>query len=231
MHLTSKIPIFITVRANTKALFKQNKEALKYSYVYIKNQNLFDQTYVISDNKKMLEFAINLGFNEGNMIHYECKTDLDIMYLEYLATYKFAIDNSYYPDWIIILNVSQLFKSKRLISDCINMIDDKYDVVASYTEITDKSKFFIHNIDKSNHLLSSEVDRVKMIDAAIYAVRTSFAFECMKHEDPSNHFWSGKMKFFPNTSLFTNIYTIDDINIYQYIGDIISQVNEINIDK
>lgn len=223
------IPIFITARGNDKNTFAKNKEALKFSYLFIRDQNLFDQTYIISDNKDMLNYALKIGFK--HIIHYPCGSKKDLKYLEYFATYRFAVDNDYRPDWIILLNINQLFKDNSLLINCINNIDDKYNVVASYTEISNRSHFFINDdmeLDKTDeHLLSSEYHRVRMIDAAIYAVKTTFAFECMEYDDPSEHFWSTKIKYFKNKSLFTDIYEISDINKYYTVGDVINEVKMI----
>ena len=96
MMMLSKIPIFITVRANCDEIFKINKEALKFSYLFIKELGMFGQTYIISDNKKMLEYAKALGFT--NTIYYPCGNEKDLLYLEYLATYRYGIENNYHPD-------------------------------------------------------------------------------------------------------------------------------------
>ena len=77
------------------------------------------------------------------------------------------------------------------------------------------------------HLLSSEYDRVKMVDASIYAVKSDFAFSCMEFDDPSTHFWSGKIKYFKNNSIYTDIYTIDDITKYSRVYEILNQVKDI----
>ena len=227
--MVSRIPIFITARGNNKETLKRNKEALKFSYLFIKEQNLFEQTYIISDNKEMLDYAIELGFI--HTIHYPCGSQKDIKYLEYLATYRFGVENDYKPDWIILLNINQLFKDNSLLIDCITNIDDKYNVIASYTEISDRSHFFIDealNTENRNpHLLSSEHKRVKMVDAAIYAVKTTFAFECMEYDDPSEHFWSTKIHYFKNKSPFSDIYEFEDINKYYYIGNVINKIKEI----
>lgn len=227
--MVSRIPIFITARGNDKDTLKRNKEALKFSYLFIKEQNLFEQTYIISDNKEMLDYALELGFI--HIIHYPCGSQKDIKYLEYLATYRFSVENDYKPDWIILLNINQLFKDNSLLVDCITNIDDKYNVIASYTEISDRSHFFIDeslNTENRNpHLLSSEHKRVKMVDAAIYAVKTKFAFECMEYDDPSEHFWSTKINYFKNKSPFSDIYEFEDINKYYYIGNVINKIKEI----
>lgn len=226
----SKIPIFITVRANTEKIMNTNKISLKFSYLYIKELDLFSQTYIISDNEKMLEYAKELGF--VNTILYKCKDEHDLLYLEYLATHKYGIENNFYPDWIILLNIKQIFKNYYLLRDCINNIDDKYDVVASYSEISDKSDFFIENdkiISKTENLLTSKEHRVKMVDAAIYGVKTSFAFECMNYDDPSDHFWQGKIKYFKNKSLYTDINNVNDINKYFEASNIINKMKNINL--
>lgn len=228
----AQIPIFITARGHNDEEFNKNKECLKFSYLFIKEQNLFKQTYIISDNEKLIEYAKELGFI--NTIHYPCGSQKDIKYLEYLATYRYGVEHNYHPDWIILLNVNQLFKNASLIADCIQYIDSKYDVVASYTEISNRSHFFID--DKYNkliinndvdHLLSSEHCRVKMIDAAIYAIRTEFAFSCMEYDDPSIAFWKGKIKYFKNKTLYTDIYNMEDIQKYYDASNILSKVQNI----
>lgn len=229
-EMTFTIPIFITVRGHNKEEFNKNKEALKFSYLFIKHFGLFKQTYIISENKEMLEYAKEMGFI--NVIYHPCKDDKEVRYLEYLATHKYAVDNNYYPDWIILLNVNQLFKNNSLLIDCINNIDNNYNIIASYTEMTDKSKFFINdnmeikNKYKREHLLSSEANKVKVIDNSIYAVKTSFAFECMNYEDPSEHFWNTKIKYFKNNSLTSDIYSLKDIQKYYKILDIVNEVKK-----
>lgn len=228
--MLSKIPIFITVRANNKDVMKTNKEALKFSYLFIKDLNLFSQTYIISDNKDMLKFAKELGFI--NTIHYPCGNDKDLLYLEYLATYRFGVENDYHPDWIILMNVNQIFKQVSLLRDCISNIDDKFDIVASYTTISNKSQLFVDealmNKDTNkSHLLTAKHQRVKMVDSAIYAIKSSFAFECMKYDDPADHFWNGKIKYFQNNSLYTDIFNINDIYKYYEAASTIDKIKEV----
>ena len=227
--LIYKIPIFITARGHNDNVFKKNKEALKFSYVFIRKQNMTDQTFIISDNKDMLQYALELGFK--NVIHYPCNSDLDIKYLEYLGTYKYSRENNYVPDWFILININQLFLNTKLLVTCINNIDDKYDIITSYTEISNRSNFFVDesiNTKESNkHLLSEEYHRVKMSDAAIYAIKTSFAYKCMENEDPSKYFWGGKIKFIKNTSLYTDIYSINDIYKIYDAFSILEEVKKI----
>lgn len=228
--ISSQIPIFITVRGNTDKVFNTNKEALKFSYLFIKNLNLFSQTYIISDNKEMLDYAEALGFT--HLIHYPCGNEKDLLYLEYLATYRYGVEHDYHPDWIILLNVNQLFKRVSLLRDCISNIDDKYDVVASYTPISNKSHFFVDEALSNKkeihpHQLSSKHHRVKMVDSAIYAVKTSFAFECMKYDDPSEYFWKGNIKYFENSSLYTDIFKLDDIYKYYEAAKTVEEIKKL----
>ncbi len=227
--MLSKIPIFITVRANTEEIYKTNSEALKFSYLLIRDLGLFSQTYIISDKKEMLDYAEKLGFE--HVIYYPCGNEKDLLYLEYLATYRYGVENDYHPDWIILLNVTQIFKQPQLIRDCINNIDDKFDVVASYTVISNKSHFFVDEAlskeTKHAHLLTAKCHRVKMVDSAIYAIKSSFAFECMKYDDPSEHFWNGKIGYFQNNSLYTDIFELNDIQKYYDVADAIEQIKQI----
>ena len=225
MVMASNIPIFITVRGNNQENVLKHKESLKFAYIFINEQDLFTQTYIISDNQELLDFAKELGFS--NLIFYPCGSKKDLKYLEYFATYRYGVENNYHPDWFIILNVNQLFRSKDLIAEIIRNIDDKYDVIASYTEISNRSHFFVDealtNIQKDDlHLLSSEYQRVKMVDAAIYAIKSDFAFSCMEYDDPSSHFWTGKIKYFKNNSVYTDIYTVDDIYRYCRVCEILN---------
>ena len=59
INLKIQIPIFITIRGNNEDAIKRNKEALKYTYVLIRDMNMFDQVFIISDNADMLKYAEN----------------------------------------------------------------------------------------------------------------------------------------------------------------------------
>lgn len=230
--IISKIPIFITARGNNDEVIQINKESLKFSYLFIKNLNLFNQTYIISDNNDILDYAAALGFKKENNIYYRCVSEKELDYLEYCAIYHYGVEHNYHPDWIILLNINQIFKNVSLLRDCISNIDDKYDIIASYTGISNKSHLFIDEAlnDKrqnKSHLLSCVHHRVKMVDSAIYAVKSSFAFECMEYDDPAEHFWNGKIKYFKNTSLYTDIFNIDDIYKYYSAADTIEQIKEL----
>ena len=225
-----QIPIFIIIRGNNEDAIKRNKEALKYTYVLIRDMNMFDQVFIISDNADMLKYAENMGFK--NSIYQECYNEYDITYLDYIAIYNFYLQTKYKPDWILLLAVNQLFKNSSLISDCIRNIENNYDVIASYTEISNRSKFFIkdNKIVNNGHLITHERDRQKMIDAAIYGIKTEFAIKCMESgKDPSETFWHGKFKFFENKSPYTDIYNIDDINKFRNLEYIFSEVNKIKV--
>ena len=228
--IVPQIPIFITVRGDNLKSIKRNEEALKYSYILISEMNLFNQTYIISDNNDMLNYAKTLGFK--NVILQECNNEYDISYLDYIGIYNFYLKTGYKPDWFILLAVGQLFKNRTLIYDCIRNIDDAYDVVASYTEISNRSPYFIYDnkIKSCGHMVTYERDRQKMIDAAIYAIKSDFAIKCMetKDQDPSVIFWSGKIKYFENSSVYTDIVDIKDIRKYEEAGDVINKVKKLN---
>ena len=228
-----QIPIFITIRGNNEQAILRNKEALKYTYVLIRDLNFFRQVFIISDNKEMLTYAENLGFI--HTIYQECKNEYDISYLDYYGIYNFYMQTKFKPDWIIVLAVNQLFRSPSLISDCIRNIDYNYDVIASYTEISNRSEYFIENnkfIGNNKNLVTHDRDRKKMVDAAIYAIKVDFAIKIM--EESKNHsemFWNGKFKFFENKGLYTDIYNVEDIDKYQKIGYMIEEVKKIKVDE
>lgn len=223
--MLSTIPIFIVARGNNDMKLEKNMYALKFSYVFIQSMGLFNQTYIISDNQEVLDFAKRLGFL--HTIHHDCKTEKDVRYLEYNAIHYFGKKYKVKPDWFIILSIDEIFANSTLIRECIKNISDKYDVITSYTEISDRSRFFLNKEDKLDsgvHRITNEKIRVKMADAAIYAVKTSFAEKCMEQDDPAVYFWNGNFKFFKNMSVFTDINSIDDILKYRYVGNIIEKV-------
>lgn len=232
-YITSQIPIFITARGNNEIAVKKNKEALLYSYILIKNMNLFDQTYIISDNIEMIKYAKELGFI--HFVHNECKNEFDINFLDYIGIYNFWKKTGYKPDWFILLAIGQLFKDSMLIYDCIRNIDNNYDIIASYTVISNRSSYFIkdNHIVTSGHLITHERDIQKMIDSTIYAINTDFAINCVEKSngDPSAYFWNGRIKFFENKSIYTDIKNIEDINKYYKIGDIIDKVKKIKKER
>lgn len=227
-----QIPIFITIRGNNEQAILRNKEALKYAYVLIRDMNLFTQVFIISDNKNLINYAKNLGFI--HTIYQKCENEHDITYLDYKAIYNFYLETNFRPDWIILMAVNQLFRNSLLISDCIQNIDYNYDVIASYTVISNRSNFFIkdNHITYNGHLTTHERDRQKMVDASIYAIKTDFAIYCMKNsKDPSELFWKGKFKFFENRSPYTDIYDINDINKYSRLYYLLDEVKKIKVDE
>ena len=228
--IISNIPVFIVVRGNTERTIKKYKEALKFSDFFIVDQDILERTFIISDNIDLLDYSLKLGFK--NTIHYECSNEEELYYLEYKAIYKFAIENNYWPDWFILLNPNQLFKDKHIISDCISNINNNYDIIASYTEITDKTKFNVDNINNvgSNEiLLTSKYEKLCFVDACIYAIKSSFAYECMKSKEPSKEFWKGKIKIFKNKSLYSDIYDYSDIEKYYLLIDFLSKIKNYHI--
>lgn len=227
--MLTRIPIFITARGDNEIAIKRNEEALKYAYVFIKEMNLFAQTWIISDNEKMIEYAKSLGFY--HTFHQPCKNEKDITYLDYIAIYNFHLQKKYKPDWFILLALNQLFRNTQLLTDCIRNIDNNFDVIASYTDITNRSSFFIEDENDlvKNHPITHIRDRKKMIDAAVYAIKTDFAIKCMESkDDPSKIFWTGKIKYFKNNSLYTDICSYDDIKKFEYVGYIINKVKALN---
>ena len=66
-----------------------------------------------------------------------------------------------------------------------------------------------------------------MVDSRIYAIKTKFATKCMQEGDPAEVFWHGKFKFFQNKDLYTDIYSVEDISKFSYLGHILEQVNQI----
>lgn len=229
--IVPQIPIFITARGNNAEAIERNKEALKFNYIFINEMNLHNQTYIISDNKDMLIYAKKLGF--VNFIYYECKTERDINYLDYLGIYDFYKKTGYKPDWFILMAIGQLFKDNTLLYNCIRNIDSQYDIVASYTEISNRQSFFIKDdkISSTGHMVTHERDRQKMIDAAIYAINSDFALKCItsEYDDPSITFWNGRIKYFENTSVYSDVLTYKDILKYEKVADRIKQVNEMNV--
>lgn len=225
-----QIPIFIVVRGNNDDIIKINKESLKYVYVYIKDMNMFNQTWIISDNENIIEYSLKLGFK--NAYYQKCNNENDITYLEYISLYNFYKEKQFKPDWFILLSLNQPFRDYRLLSDCIKNIDNKYDVIASYTEQVDKDEYCIENnkiILQSRHI-TYEKKYKKIVDASIYAIKADFAIKCMtSDEDPAVIFWSGKIKYFKNYSLLTNIYNINDINNLAKIREILDKVNDLKI--
>lgn len=232
--IVSNIPIFISVRGYDENVSQKNKEALKYTYLLIEEMNMFKQTYIISDSQEMLDYAELLGFE--HFIYQECKTKEDIIYLDYIGIYNFYVKTGYKPDWFILLSVNQLFRDKNLIYECIRNIDANYDVISSYSEISNQSSFILdenYKIINGEHLNSSEIEMKKIVDASIYAINTDFAIYIMEsgEEDRSKVFWNGKFKFFKNNSLYTDIHLLNDINKYYDIIDKINKVKQLSIEK
>ena len=148
------IPIFITAKGGTKNSFSRSYELLPYAYEYIVRQQALRWTIIISDSSELLEYAKKLGFRH---VYQERCINCQFCQLEFNGPYHYFVDNKTNCEWFIDLPLNQPFKSSDLILTCIDSINDNYDFITSYTEVDDRSDFYIDENNKQKLKENSKI--------------------------------------------------------------------------
>ena len=197
------IPIFITAKGGTKNSFSRSYELLPYAYVYIVRQQALRWTIIISDSSELLEYAKKLGFRH---VYQERCINCQFCQLEFNGPYHYFVDNKTNCEWFIDLPLNQPFKSSDLILTCIDSINDNYDFITSYTEVDDRSDFYI---DENNKFVydkdirrDSNCPKVRMLDGSIYCIKKSFLDNCVKSGNTTKAFWSGRFATVKNNAMY-----------------------------
>lgn len=206
------IPLFIAIKGEPANIREMNIELLKYAYVYLKGRFNFDRVYIVSDNQEVLDIAGKLGFT--NLYLEKCK-HCPVCKIDIIGIYHCILDWKINCDWFINFRIPQPFKGNRVLVDCINAINENYDMVASYSWINDRSNYFIDNkdnwINETDHRLAEYCPKVKMVDGSIFCHKTSHFMEIV----PKGHFdtelWKGKIKFIENKAMFLPIFGLEQV--------------------
>ena len=122
----------------------------------------------------------------------------------------------------IYLPVTQPFSSEELLNNISSLDLLDYDFSTTYSIIPDR-KIFLLNNDNSFKYNSYErkgslCDKLKMIDGAIYRIKTEFLEKIISSDNINHCFWNeSKILFLENNNLFLDIDTPRDLFLFQEI--------------
>ena len=112
-----------------------------------------------------------------------------------------------------------------MIEEEFNNKENDFDFVTSFEYVSDRSLFYLNQYEdkflyEKNIKLTRQgrsCQEVRMLDGAIYGVKTNFLKELVKDEkNVLNNFWQGKFKTILNdVPFFIDIDTEEDFNAFK----------------
>lgn len=215
--------LFIPFKENSQRFYNKNFKLFQYTYEYLLNINFnMSKVYVITDSSMVEEFVKKYGIktiNEENSIDINNRNEV-------IACYNAAkcldIEN------FIWLPLTQPLRNKNLINlieEEFNKKENDFDFVTSFEYISDRSLFYLNQYEdkflyEKNIKLTRQgrsCQEVRMLDGAIYGVKTNFLKELVKDEqNVLTNFWQGKFKTILNdVPFFVDIDTQDDFEAFK----------------
>lgn len=215
--------LFIPFKENSQRFYNKNFKLFQYTYEYLLSINFnMSKVYVITDSSMVEEFVKKYGIktiNEENSIDINNRNEV-------IACYNAAkcldIEN------FIWLPLTQPLRNKNLINlieEEFNKKENYFDFVTSFEYISDRSLFYLNQYEdkflyEKNIKLTRQgrsCQEVRMLDGAIYGVKTNFLERIMNDEqNVLTNFWQGKFKTILNdVPFFVDIDTQDDFEAFK----------------
>ena len=206
--------IFITVKGTSIRCPNKNKILLPYTLNKIKD--LYINIIVITDSMEIQ--AICNDYNVNCYIENKSK-QLD----EFNSIYSYLVDTNELENIkeFILLPVTQPLCNIETINNVINAELDEYDLITTYTYISNRSIFLLNDDNSymydSYERKGSLCKQTKMIDGCIYKLSTEFLIKVIKSNESNHIFWNeSKIKFIENTSdFFLDIDEKKDFYIFE----------------
>lgn len=220
--------LFIPFKENSQRFYNKNFKLFQYTYNYLLNINFnMSKVYVITDSSMVEEFVKKYGIktiNEENSVDINNRNEVIACYN---AAKSLDIEN------FIWLPLTQPLRNKNLINlieEEFNKKENDFDFVTSFEYISDRSLFYLNQYEdkflfEKNIKLTRQgrsCQEVRMLDGAIYGVKTNFLKELVKDEkNVLNNFWQGKFKTILNdVPFFIDIDTEEDFNAFKNLKNI-----------
>lgn len=223
-----EIPIFIAVKGLDEDNIKKNKELLVYAYSYLEEHQIIDKCHVISDDQVLCDFAKTIGFQE---VWLDDARE-DASNLELYGIKSYIEKNKMQCEWLISFNISRPFKSRSLLFDIINRIDDSYDFITSYVNAFNRSIFFLNDhedefIDEPLDEFKPNLQQVRMVDSSIFAIKKVFLDKIMKNSNPYKDIWKANFCTVEHDTLYMHVKTYNDIRRLKHLEKIFSKVHQV----
>lgn len=215
--------LFIPFKENSQRFYNKNFKLFQYTYEYLLSINFnMSKVYVITDSSMVEEFVKKYGIktiNEENSININNRNEVIACYN---AAKSLDIEN------FIWLPLTQPLRNKNLINlieEEFNKKENDFDFVTSFEYISDRSLFYLNQYEdkflyEKNIKLTRQgrsCQEVRMLDGAIYGVKTNFLERIMNDEqNVLTNFWQGKFKTILNdVPFFVDIDTQDDFEAFK----------------
>ena len=208
--------IFITVKEESKRC--PNKNLILLPYVLNNFSNYLKEIIVITDSIELKKIAEDFGVKETFL------EDKRVQISEFNSIYNYLSKNNKFSEIseFIYLPVTQPFSSEELLNNISSLDLSDYDFSTTYSIIPDR-KIFLLNDDNSFKYNSYErkgslCGELKMIDGAIYRIKTKFLEKIISSDNINHCFWNeSKILFLENNNLFLDIDTPRDLFLFQEI--------------
>ena len=208
--------IFITVKGESKKC--PNKNLILLPYILNNFSELLKEIVVITDSLRLKEIAEKFKVKEVFLENKEVQVS------EFNSIYNYLSKNNKFSEIseFIYLPVTQPFSSEELLENISSLDLSNYDFSTTYSIVPDR-KIFLLNDDNSFKYNSYErkgslCSELKMIDGAIYRIKTKFLEKIISSDNINHCFWNeSKILFLENNNLFLDIDTPRDLFLFQEI--------------
>ena len=205
---------YIAVKEHSLRCPKKNHVLLPYVLTQVKS---YLDVLVIVDSEELANICKDYN------VSYYMETDTEKL-SEFNAIYNYLTNNGRLntEEEFIILPATQPFRNKETILNVIDACLGDYDVVTTYTEVSNRSIFMLKEdntfkVDSYNRkgcMCPSE----KMADGSIYKMTNKFLKKVVESEDSNHEFWGSKIKFVKNASpIFLDVDNPTDLEIFKMI--------------
>lgn len=203
-------PIIIPFKEHSERCQQKNFILFPFVMAYLVSIGVTKSNiYVTSDSSKVKKFVEPYGVN----FIFENKT---ISHDEAIASYLVA--KQLKVDWYFMLPITQPLRSKDILTNMINEIDNQYSFITTYIEthnrnifeLDDNSKFKIEN----EHHTGKQCPIVKMIDGSIYLINSKFIETLLKSNDINRDFWHSNFKAIEHKSVICDIDTKNQLEAF-----------------
>lgn len=205
---------YIAVKEHSARCPRKNHTLLPYVLDSVKD---YLDVVVITDSQEMAKMCKDRGISYYIEDNVGQESEFHSIY-RYLSQQGIADDEE-----LMILPVTQPFRTKATIDRvaCADM--DGHDVVTTYTTISNRRLFLLNDDDTfaypSYHRTGCMCPQQKMADGAIYKMRYGFLRNIIEGGDTNHLFWHSRLLFVENTAgFFLDVDEPQDLSTFLHIA-------------
>ena len=224
--MTTKIPVLIPVKEYSERCNKKNYALLPYTAKWLHAQDLADSAWVITDSTGLMELAESLNL-KAHLENREPGQD------ELTSCWNFAEQNNI--ALFYLCPTTQPFRSRHLLQQMNELFIkemESWDFITTVSAVQERSLYFVERKGKgygfrhfSKTRKGSDCSTEYMIDGVLYLIKTSFLKTVINSENANETFWNGRFTCVENEAPFMDIDTRDDMNKFQFLKNILANMN------